>query len=197
MEIHQEKIDNLKMADYNPRVLTEHQEKTIRESLERFGFVDPIVVNKNKKRMNIIVGGHQRVKVAKKMGLKEVPTVHVKLEENEERELNVRLNKNTGEWDWALLEQNFTESELVKFGFQDFEINFGDDSIDYSILDETDLASQMGKLEAQGKKSLLIDFTLEQHAIAEQAAKVLRSNDVDLGEVVLKAFIAERKKLNV
>ena len=185
------------MAEYNPRVLSEHQEKTIRESLERFGFVDPIVVNKNKKRMNIIVGGHQRVKVAKKMGLKEVPTVHVKLSEDEEKELNVRLNKNTGEWDWALLEQNFTESDLVKFGFQDFEINFGDDSIDYSILDETDLASQMGKLEAQGKKSLLIDFTLEQHAVAEQAAKVLRSNGVDLGGIVLKAFISERKKLNV
>ncbi len=54
-------------------------------------------------RENVIIGGHFRWRVAKKMGIKKVPVVYVSLDIDREKELNLRLNKNTGEWDWDLL----------------------------------------------------------------------------------------------
>ena len=96
-------IDELIFAEYNPRQLSKDQFKYLKDSIDRFGLVDPIIINKNKDRKNIIIGGHQRIKVAKSMGIKEVPCLELDLNYDKERELNVRLNKNTGEWDFDCL----------------------------------------------------------------------------------------------
>jgi len=116
-------IDELIPAEYNPRKLTSKQEADISASILNFGFVDPIIVNKNESRKMVIIGGHQRVAVAKTIGIKEVPCVFVDVPVEKERELNIRLNKNTGEWDFELLEEFFDKGELLEFGFE--EIDFG------------------------------------------------------------------------
>ena len=67
--------DSLRFADYNPRSLSEKQFNDIKQSIEFFGFVDPIIVNNNPKRKNVIVGGHQRVRVATEIGLESIPCV--------------------------------------------------------------------------------------------------------------------------
>ena len=41
-------IDDLKFAEYNPRQLTEQQYKHLKESIKKFGLVDPVIINKNK-----------------------------------------------------------------------------------------------------------------------------------------------------
>ena len=123
MKIVERKITDLKDADYNPRKLFKHQEKTIRDSLAKFGFVDPIIVNMHASRKNVIIGGHQRRKVWAKMGHKTIPCVEVDLPLEKERELNIRLNQNTGEWDWELLDSQFEMDDLLDWGFEldDFE----------------------------------------------------------------------------
>ena len=115
-------IDELIFAEYNPRQLSKEQFKYLKDSIHRFGLVDPIIINKNKDRKNIIIGGHQRTKVAKAMGIKEVPCVELDLNYDKERELNVRLNKNTGDWDYDLLANNFDIEELHDWGFDDSEL---------------------------------------------------------------------------
>ena len=115
-------IDDLKYAEYNPRQLSKDQFKHLKDSLDRFGFVDPVIVNKNPDRENIIIGGHQRVKVAKKLGMLDVPCIELDLSYDKEKELNVRLNKNTGDWDYAILVNNFNIDDLVEFGFDDSEL---------------------------------------------------------------------------
>ena len=115
-------IDSLIFAEYNPRQLTKDQYKHLKDSIDRFGLVDPIIVNKNKDRKNIIVGGHQRVKVAKDMNIKEVPVLEVDLTYDRERELNVRLNANTGEWDTDILANMFDIDELQDWGFDDIDL---------------------------------------------------------------------------
>ncbi len=117
LKIVERKITDLIPADYNPRELTAKQHKDLRRSLEEFGFVDPVIVNKHKTRKDIMVGGHQRTKVWSEMGHDTVPTVEVKLTLERERELNVRLNKNTGQWDWDQLANYFDTEELVEWGF--------------------------------------------------------------------------------
>ena len=116
------KIDQLIEAEYNPRQLTKDQYQNIKDSIQRFGIVDPIIINKNKDRKNIIIGGHQRVKIAKRLNMKEVPCLEIDLPYEKERELNVRLNKNNGEFDFDLLSDHFDLDELIDWGFKENEL---------------------------------------------------------------------------
>tara|TARA_Y100001938_G_scaffold41927_1_gene57772 strand:+ start:16879 stop:18036 length:1158 start_codon:yes stop_codon:yes gene_type:complete len=122
MEIVKKTIDSLIFAEYNPRQLTDEQYQRLKDSITRFGLVDPIIVNQHKDRKNIIVGGHQRTRVAKKLGIEEVPCVFVNLPYEKERELNVRLNKNTGGWDYDILADMFDLDELIDWGFKEEEL---------------------------------------------------------------------------
>lgn len=119
MEITQTKLSDLIFAEYNPRQLSKEQFQQIKDSITRFGIVDPIIVNSNKDRKNIIIGGHQRVKVALEMGIDTVPCHYIDLSRDKERELNIRLNKNTGEWDWSILSEAFDVDELIEWGFSE------------------------------------------------------------------------------
>ena len=122
MEIHERKISELIHADYNPRQLTTDQYEQIESSLKTFGMVDPVIINQHPDRLNIIVGGHQRAKIWEKLGNETIPCVYVSLELDKERELNIRLNKNVGEWNWDGLANNFEIENLLDWGFKDWEI---------------------------------------------------------------------------
>lgn len=114
-------VDALKLrpAEYNPRKWDEAAIKHLTESIKRFGLVDPIIVNGAKERFNIVIGGHFRLKVAKDLEYKEVPAVYVNIPNIEkEKELNLRLNRNTGDWDFELL-KNFEIDTLLDVGFED------------------------------------------------------------------------------
>lgn len=115
------------MAEYNPRQLTKDQYSQLKDSIKRFGLVDPLIVNKNKERKNILVGGHQRFKIAKEMGIDEIPCVEVDLTLDAEKELNIRLNKNVGEWDYDALANYFDVGELTDWGFSNDELQFYED----------------------------------------------------------------------
>jgi len=117
------KPGELNAAEYNPRELTEKQHADLTASIEEFGLVDPIIVNKHAKRMDVIIGGHQRVRIATELGHKTVPTVEVKLDEKRERELNIRLNKNVGQWDWDVMVQHFEVQQIEAWGFEKEEID--------------------------------------------------------------------------
>jgi ParB-like chromosome segregation protein Spo0J len=118
------KANDLIMAEYNPRQLTRDQYAQLKDSLTRFGLVDPLIVNKHKDRKNILVGGHQRLKIAKEMGMSVIPCVEVELPYDQEKELNIRLNKNVGEWDYDALANYFDVGELTEWGFSEAELGF-------------------------------------------------------------------------
>jgi hypothetical protein len=115
-------IDELIASEYNPRQLTQAQAEHLKASLQRFGFVDPVIVNMHPERRNIIIGGHQRVNIAKLMGFETAPCIELNLSRDQERELNIRLNKNTGEWDFDQLADHFDISELLSWGFEKWEL---------------------------------------------------------------------------
>jgi ParB-like chromosome segregation protein Spo0J len=118
-------VGGLKPAEYNPRKWDEAAVNQLRTSIQDFGLVDPIIVNAAPSRKGVVIGGHFRLAVAKDMGFREVPVVYVDIpDEARERELNLRLNKNLGEWDWSLL-ANFNETELLGIGFSDEELAMG------------------------------------------------------------------------
>ena len=123
LQIVQVPVSTLKAPAYNPRRWNESQAETLKESIRRFGLIDPLIANSAPGRENILVGGHFRLKVAKDLGLKEVPVVFVRITDLEkEKELNLRLNKNVGEFDFDLL-KNFDETFLKDAGFSTEELD--------------------------------------------------------------------------
>ena len=113
MIIEKKQISDLIPAPYNPRQSTAKQEKHLKESLEKFGMVEPIIFNK---QTGYIVGGHFRVRELKKLGIKEIECVIVDLNEADEKELNIRLNANTGSWDWDTLANDWDVADLEAWG---------------------------------------------------------------------------------
>lgn len=115
-------IKQLKPAAYNPRKISDKAFEDLKESLRRFELVDPLIVNSSPERQNIIIGGHQRYRAAKDLGHKTVPVVYVELDEARERELNLRLNRNQGEFDFELLKE-FDIDLLLDVGFDDTDLS--------------------------------------------------------------------------
>ena len=130
LEIVSVAIGDLKPSEYNPRKMSEKQEQDLTKSLKRFGCLDPLIVNSFPTREGVIIGGHQRFKIMKKLGYKEVPVVYTSLDEKKEKELNLRLNKNTGEFDFDIL-KGFETDLLLDVGFTQLELSEGwDDGLD-------------------------------------------------------------------
>jgi hypothetical protein len=130
MKITSKNINDLKASEYNPRQISKKQFKELCESIEGFGLVDPIIINKNPERENIVVGGHQRLKACKKLGFKKIPCVEVNLDIDKEMELNVRLNKSGGVFDIDMLANTFDIHNLKEWGFADIELGINTDKIE-------------------------------------------------------------------
>lgn len=166
-------INELNPAPYNPRKWSSEAIEQLTESIKRFGMVDPLLVNGAKERLNIVIGGHFRLKVAKDLGITEVPVVYVDIPEiKREKELNLRLNRNLGEWDYSLL-ADFDESLLTDVGFTSEELDITFDTDDeqkdtFNIKKELDkldikkIAAKKGDVYQLGDSRLMIgDSTIE------------------------------------
>tara|TARA_R110000744_G_scaffold275082_1_gene388040 strand:+ start:828 stop:1418 length:591 start_codon:yes stop_codon:yes gene_type:complete len=196
MKIVQRKITELISAEYNPRKLSEKQFKELKDSLLRFGFVDPVLVNTNKERENIIIGGHQRTKVWESMGNDKIPCIELDLTLDKEKELNIRLNKSGGSFDFDLLQEHFDTDDLVEFGFEDYEFGTPEE-IDYSILDDDDddLESTLDEMQDGVKKAIQIEFDLDRYEEAKELVKFWRDQEANVGEMIVEYLKAEKEKL--
>jgi len=146
LSVKQIKISELNPAPYNPRSWSEEAIANLTESIKRFGLVDPIIVNGAQNRRNVVIGGHFRLKVAKDLGYKEVPVVYVNIPDVEkEKELNLRLNRNTGTWDYELL-KSFDLDMLLDIGFDDSDLsNIWDDALGIED-DEFNVPAELEKI---------------------------------------------------
>lgn len=182
MKIVYTEIETLIEAEYNPRTITDYQLDKLEESIEKFGMVDPIIVNTYEGREGVVVGGHQRLRVLRRMGEKKVPVYEVSLNEQDERELNIRLNKNTGEFDIELLNEHFTTEELGDYGFEEYEIDNSDE--DFSSLGG-------GSIERGQRNVLQIEFDKDNYEEARVLRKSLKNDWVNVGAL----FIDKMKEL--
>lgn len=119
MEFEVKRIADINRAAYNPRVDLKPEDEeyqAIERSLKRHGLVQPIVWNR---RTNTVVFGHQRLTVLEAQGETEVTVSVVDLDDIKEKELNIALNKITGEWDDKKLTDILTElgEEAADTGF--------------------------------------------------------------------------------
>jgi len=95
-------LSDIKPSSYNPREISEPALEGLKRSLEKFGLVDLMVINKRNMR---IISGHQRYKVLKSAGVEKTKVIAVDLNEKDEMALNVTLNSQEiqGVWTKALI----------------------------------------------------------------------------------------------
>ena len=161
------KISELKTAYYNPRKWTPEATEQLTASIERFDLADPIIINRN----NVVIGGHFRLKILKQRGVKKVD-VRVPsrlLTPIEEKELNLRLNKNQGEWNFNLLNE-FGKDLLEDIGFENFEIDTQDNTFS-----KTEVSLRPYK-----KVHVLLSFPPDQlSAIAPMLEQITQNTEVE------------------
>lgn len=137
-------IQSLIPADYNPRKWSKDARRNLKVSLDTFGVPEPLIVNSAPNRKNILIGGNFRCEMLRELGYKEVPVVFINIPDIEkEKELNIRLNKNTGAFDFELL-ATFNEDFLRNVGFSTEEL---DEIFDIDTTPEMfDLEKELKKL---------------------------------------------------
>lgn len=166
LKIEQVPVEQLKPAEYNPRIWTDKARKGLTDSLDEFGIVQPLVVNAAKERRGVIIGGNFKLDIAKRKGLKTVPVVWVNIPDlKKEKELNLRLNKNQGEFDYDLL-AGFEAELLEEVGFESKELDKIFDEIEEDDFDvEKEVAaivtptSKQGEIYQLGKHRLMCGDT--------------------------------------
>ena len=125
MEIVKVDINELISPEYNPRQITDDEMEKLKNSINEFGYIAPIIVNKHN---NHIIGGNQRYEALKSLGYTDVDVVFVDEPDlNREKALNIALNKISGEWDFVKLADIIDELELNDFdipltGFDEQEL---------------------------------------------------------------------------
>ena len=114
------KVEELIPSNYNPRKFSDKEWRKLARSIEKFDLCDPLIINTN----NHLIGGHFRLKILKQRGALEadVRVPNRELNEAEEKELNIRLNKNLGEWDFNVL-ADWDRNLLLESGFETPEVN--------------------------------------------------------------------------
>lgn len=138
-------ISELRLSEYNPRRWDKEATNHLKASIKKYGFVDPLLVNSATERKGVVIGGHFRLTIAKELKVAEVPVVYINIPDIErEKELNIRLNKNTGAWDLDLL-VDFDETFLSNIGFDSEDLDRIFDIDDTP--EEFDLQRELAKLD--------------------------------------------------
>lgn len=141
------KLKDLKPHPKNPRKLSKHDAEHLQKSLDKFGLIDKPIIT----AQGIIIGGHQRVALLKKSKTKEVEcwVPDQALSEQDIDELNIRLNRAQGEWDFDLLANQWEADSLLEWGFLPDDLlgavdveGIDEKEVDESILDGINLIAK-------------------------------------------------------
>ena len=158
MEIRTLKAAQLRAAPYNPRRDLQPEDaeyQKLRRSIETFGYIEPIIWNE---RTGNVVGGHQRLTVLENEGEAEADVSVVDLDETQERQLNVALNKIEGGWDEEKLGLLLAElgDDAPLTGFTQAEIDSLTNDID-SLIDGDTVDEELRAIEELFNVSLKFD----------------------------------------
>ena len=191
MQIEKIPLDKLNPAKYNPRKDLkpgDPEYEKLKKSIETFGYVEPIVWNK---RSGQIVGGHQRLKVLQHQGHTEAECVVVDLDEQQEKALNITLNKISGDWDLPKLADligelddgifdvgitGFDAAEIEHLFSQVHDKEVEEDKFDLSAALEKAAFAQPGDIWTVGRHRLMCGDALS----AEDVAKLTDGRKVNL-----------------
>ena len=142
MNIVNKNVNELIPYEKNTKKHDKTQIKNVATSITKYGFVQPIVIDKN----NVVIIGHCRLLAAKQLNMDAVPCVCADdLTEEEVNALRIVDNKtNESDWDMDIL-----PDELLSVDLGDFEFDFDagmDDVEEAQPVEREDLSSKVGEM---------------------------------------------------
>jgi DNA modification methylase len=164
IQLEQLPIEELHPDPANPRHINDKELEALTRSIREFGLVDPIIARREDK---VVIGGHQRLLAARKLGYTTVPVVFVDISLEKAHLLNIALNKISGSFDQELLARLLSELnevpnlDLTLSGFEDDELKL-----------------LLKSLNARDKKERTENFDLEEAIKAAQSAPVAKPGDI-------------------
>jgi len=164
LTVEQVAIDLLRPDPANPRRISDEELDALERSLREFGFVQPVLARREGRT---VIGGHQRLVAARRLGLTSVPVIWLDVSVEQARLLGLALNKISGSWDDALLArlladlQASPEIDLAVSGFAEDEIK-----------------NLLRSLEVREKRERVESFDLDE--ALEEATRAPRTKPGDL-----------------
>ena len=121
------KLNEISPAECNPRRMDAVQAMGLEVSMRKYGVCQPVVCNTD----GTIIGGHQRLAIAQRMGLEEIEVAYPEetLTDEAVKELSIRLNRNQGEWDYDLLADVYEIDSLLEWGFSDKDLELAKEDV--------------------------------------------------------------------
>jgi DNA modification methylase len=164
MSIVQVPTDDLKPDPANPRRIGDAELEALTRSIQEFGLVDPIIARRED---GTVIGGHQRLLAARRLGYKTVPVVYVDLSPEKAHLLNLALNRISGDWDKELLARLLADLDSTP-------------NIDISLtgFDDDEIAKLLKGLELRDKKDRAESFDVDEALKAAQAQPVAKRGDL-------------------
>lgn len=140
-------IDALRPDPANPRRISEADLESLTRSIGEFGLIDPIIARREDMT---VIGGHQRLLAARRLGLKTVPVVLADLTVEQARLLNLALNRISGDWDQELLARLVADLAPIE-------------GIDLSLsgFDEGELSNLLKPLDSRERRERAETFDLD------------------------------------
>jgi DNA modification methylase len=162
--IEQVPIDELHPDPANPRRIGDEELDALERSIRQFGFVEPVLARREDAT---VIGGHQRLLAARRLGLTSVPVIWLDLSTEQARLLGLALNKISGSWDDALLARLLADLGATP-----------DLDLSLSGFGEDEIKDLLRSLETREKREQVESFDLDE-ALAE-ANRAPRSKPGDL-----------------
>lgn len=190
-------VKDLQPYESNSRTHSAEQVQQIARSIEEFGFTNPVLIDQD----GGIIAGHGRVEAAKQVSMDLVPCIRLShLSEAQKRAYVIADNKlalNAG-WDERLLKQEIEALRELDFdidllGFDASEIQFNE--VDYSILDDEDVADKLNEMAGGVKKAIQIEFDIDDYHEASELVRWWRNEGAYVGGMILDFLRKEKKKV--
>jgi ParB-like chromosome segregation protein Spo0J len=189
-------INEVKPNPKNPRIIKDGKFQKLVKSIQEFPDMlnkRPLIVFTDVDNKYVVLGGNMRLKACKEIGLKEIPIIVAdEWTEEQKNEFLIKDNVGFGEWDWDSLANEWDTEKLDDWGLNVPEFST---DIDYSILDDEDLADDLLDMANGVKKAIQIEFEAEHYESAYELVKFWREREAYVGGMIMEYLKAEKEKL--
>jgi ParB-like chromosome segregation protein Spo0J len=189
-------ISEVKPNPKNPRIIKDVKFNKLVTSIKEFPDMlnkRPLIVFTDVDNKYVVLGGNMRLKACKEIGLKEIPIIVAdEWTEEQKNEFLIKDNVGFGEWDWDSLANEWDVEKLDDWGLNVPEFS---NDIDYSILDDEDLADDLLDMANGVKKAIQIEFEAEHYESAYELVKFWREREAYVGGMIMEYLKAEKEKL--
>lgn len=193
------KISNFKNNPTNPRVIKDDKFNKLVKSIQEFPEMmekRPMVCVTDVDGKLYPLGGNMRLKAIKEIGYNEIPETWVSIADNwtqeKRNEFVIKDNIGYGEWDWENLANEWDAEKLEDWGINVPQMPV---EVDYSILDDEDVTSELNEMSSGVKKAIQIEFEAEHYEEAQELIKFWREQKLYIGGFLIEKLKQEKDKI--